>query len=188
MEPTTPNNQLWNALITGGDVSANAIADFTALSERQRDATFKQLFHHAEAFVENLIAEERKGNTHDFKIVKNKLIRVLDALPYLTVTDSLRDEATKRLADLDKRSEPLTNIDIAMKCDEIAKKLEPPTLGTLKKPHIIECSSIAELKEKLADVLPPEVANEVIAQIEKDGGGIILGMQAIIKKTPPPKE
>jgi hypothetical protein len=188
MEPNTPNHQLWNALVTGGDSSANAIADFTALSERQREAVFKQLFHQAGTFVDNLIAEERKGTRHDFRVVKEKLIRVLDALPYLTVTDSLRDEATKRLADLDKRSEPLTNIDIAMKCDEIAKKLEPPTLGTLKTPHVIECSSIAELKEKLAHVLPPEVANEVITQIEKDGAGIIFGMQAIIKKTPPPKE
>lgn len=177
---------MWNALVTGGDVSINAIAAFTELCERDRKRTLEQLFHQAESFVDNLIVEETKGNRHDFRTVKEKLIRVLEALPYLVVTDALREEATKRLAELDKRSEPLTNIDIAMKCDEVAKKLKPQSLEdlTAPTPQVIQCSSLEDLKEKLTGKLPPEAIDDIISEIEKSGGGILFGFQAIIKKRP----
>ena len=188
MEPAIPHNNLWNDLVAGGDTSAKAIASFTALPERQQEATFQHLIHQAKAFIDNLIAEENKGNRYDFRIVKDKLIRVLDALPYLVVTETLRKEALKRVEEMDKRAAPLTNIDIAIKCDELAKKLAPPTLSMPEGRHIIECSSVEELKAKLEEVLPPGVVSDVIAQFEKNGGGIILSMQAMNKKSPPPKE
>lgn len=184
MQPTPPHNNLWDALVTGGSVSSAAISNFASLSVKEQESTFKQLFHHAEMFVEHLIAEERTADRHTFRVVKDKLLRVLDALPVLTVTDTLREEAAQRLAEIDKRSQPLMNIDIAMKCDEIAKKLAPVSLSDLKGPTVIQCSSMADLKEKLKGTFPPSEIDQIIAEIEKSGGGILFGFEAINKKRP----
>lgn len=190
MEPSTHSDQLWNALVEGGDASTRAIAHFTSLSERQRDTTFEQLLRRAEGFVAALITEERTGNVRNFRESKAKFIRVLDAIPSLATTDTLREAAQLRVAAIDKQTEPLTNIDIAMKCDELAKRLAPPSLNQLVKPTVIECESMEELKEKLSEVFPPEIATHIIAQIEASGGDIILGSIGIKKtkkKSPPPE-
>jgi hypothetical protein len=191
MEPSNQSDQLWKALVEGGDASTKAIAHFISLSERQRDATFEQLLRRAEGFVAALITEERTGNVREFRESKARLIRVLDAIPSLATTETLREVAQKRVAEIDKQTEPLTNIDIAMKCDELAKKLAPPSLNKLSTPTVVECESMEELKEKLSEVLPAEIAKDIIAQIEASGGDIILGSISLTKmkkKKSPPSE
>lgn len=186
MEPSTHSDQLWNALVEAGDASSKAIAHFTLLSERQRDTTFAQLLRRAEGFVATLISEERTGNKHTFRESKTRLLRVLDAIPSLATTDALRELAQKRVSEIDKQTEPLTNIDIAMKCDELAKRLSLPASSRLSMPTVIECESMEELKQKLSEVLPLEIASGLIAQIEASGGNIILGSISITKKKTPP--
>ncbi len=182
------SDHLWNALTEGGEASTQAIANFTTLSERQRDAAFEQLMRRAEGCVATLIAEERTGDRQKFRESKARLIRVLDAIPSLAVTETLREVAHKRVADIDKQTEPLTNIDIAMKCDELAKQLKPATLRTIAGTTVIECESMEDLKQQLTKLLPPEIIDHVISQIDESGGDIILGSLTIQNKKnkPPP--
>lgn len=176
------SDHLWNALTEGGEGSTKAIAHFTTLTERQRDAAFEQILRRAEGFVATLIAEEQSGDRQKFRESKARLIRVLDAIPSRAITETLREVAHKRVAEIDKRTEPLTNIDIAIKCDELAKQLKPQTLSDLSGTTVIECESMEELKQKLTEVLPAEIIDHVIAQIEESGGDIILGSLSVPKK------
>lgn len=189
MGPSISSDQLWNALTEGGDVSRKAIASFGELPERQKDATFEQILRRAEEFVSTLIAEETTGSRFSFRELKAKFLRVLDAIPELAVTDALREVAKGRIAQIDTQSQCLTNIDITMKCDEVAEKLEPLSLSGLKASTVIECDSIEELQEKLANVMPAEVAADVVAHIEANLEQLILGSintKNKKKKNPPP--
>ncbi len=183
------SDHLWNAITEGGEASTKAIVQFTNLTERQRDATFEQLLRRAEGFVATLIAEEQTGDRQKFRESKARLIRLLDAIPSLAVTETLREVAHRRVADIDKQTKPLTNIDIAMKCDELAKQLKPATLRTIAGTTVIECESMEDLKQQLTKLLPPEIIDHVISQIDESGGDIILGSLNIPKKnkkSPPP--
>ena len=165
MDPSISADHLWNALVEGGAGSQKAVASFTALPERQKEAAFEQLLRRTEGYISTLIAEETAGNRHIFRESKAKFLRVLDSIPALADTDTLKDAAQKKIAEIDKQSEPLTNIDIAMKCDEIADKLNPLTLSDLTGPNVIECNSLEELKQQLSGLLPPEVAAHIISEI-----------------------
>ena len=190
MDPSISADHLWNALVEGGDASQKAVASFTALPEGQKDTAFEQLLRRTEGYILTLIAEETAGNRHIFRESKAKFLRVLDAIPSLANTDALKETAQKRIAEIDKQSEPLTNIDIVMKCDEIADKLNPLTLSDLTGPKVIECTSLEELKQQLSELVPPEVAAHIISEIGDSDDAIITGSISLSKNTkkknPPP--
>ena len=62
MDPSISADHLWNALVEGGAGSQKAVASFTALPERQKEAAFEQLLRRTEGYISTLIAEETAGN------------------------------------------------------------------------------------------------------------------------------
>lgn len=171
MTPTALSENLWNSLVTGGETSTKAIADFAAMPDIKRAVVLEQLFQRAERFIDTLIATEGKCSRAEFREQKRKLLTVLDALPSLTTEES-KVTAVARLTNIDERSRPLTDIDIGMKCDEVIKALRAPTLSDLKAPEMITCGSIEELEKHIGGPIPPELAEK----IKKEGGAIIVGV------------
>jgi hypothetical protein len=178
MEPSIQAEQLWKNLIAGGTTASDAIADFAKMPDLKRDALVAQLFARAEGYMNGLIEEEKKGNRVAFRGSKDDFLKILDAVPELLTTPEARRDGITKVEAIDQQSIQLTNIDICMKCDEVVKKLKEPHGLNLDGLKMLKCGSLEELKAALGGDIPAEI----LEQIEKDGGAIILGV--MIKKKP----
>lgn len=175
MEPSLQPESLWNALVLGGEPAAKAIVEFNALPELKREIALTQLLRRAEEFISTLIEKESEGR-HVFRPLKDGLLRVLESVPTLANSSPSRQIAIAHIHEIDRKSIPLTNMDILMKCDEVLKELKRPDTESLAMPEVINCKSIEELKEHLGNEIPPEL----IEEINKEGGAFIV--QVVIKK------
>ena len=171
MEPSIQTEQLWNALVSGGNTSTNAISDFKALPELKRDATVNQILSRAKDFITTLIEKESEGR-HVFRPLKDGLLRVLESIPTLATTAESRKAAITQIAEIEQKSLPLTNVDILTTCDEVLKTLNEADAESLTMPQVIECKSLEELKKHLGDEIPAEI----LEQLKKEDGPVILGV------------
>lgn len=131
--------ELWNALVVGGNTASKAITELTGLSASKRHAAFatalEGILQHAERFVTDLISNESTTDPTHFSNEKKKLLAVLDAVPALATTAQSRVLAAQKVAALDELARPLIDINIGMKCEEIAGKLRAPVFGELRGPR-----------------------------------------------------
>jgi hypothetical protein len=125
MEQSIQPDALWKALILGGNPSGSAIAKYSEMPELKREAALRQIFDHAKKLVGTLLAEEGKAQG-DFRTGKNNILTVIEAVPDLANTPSLRASATQRLNELETESKKLTNDEISLSCSSAVERLRVP--------------------------------------------------------------
>lgn len=125
MEQSTQPDALWKALVLRGDASSNAIAKYSEMPELNREAALKQIFEYAKKCVDILQPKEGKAGG-EFREGKDSILTVIESLPHLVNTRSLRALATQGLKELDNHSSKLTNDDIGASCSSAIERLRVP--------------------------------------------------------------
>ena len=177
MEYSFDNAHFWNALTQGGEQARSAIQNFHKLSELARDAAIAKVFQQASQTIDDLRTLEKANNRAEFKAKKDGLCTLLESIPALVTTPEGRTTAITQIQGIDVKSRALMDMDILIKCDDVETALKRSQRETpLRAPKVIDVSSIEELEKQLGTKLPPEV----IDQIKKEGGAVILGL--VVKK------
>lgn len=175
MEHSFDNAHFWNSLTQGGEQARSAIQKFHQLSELARDAAIAKVFQQAAQTIDELLTLEKANKRAEFKAKKDGLCTLLESIPALVTTPEGRANAITQIQGIDVKSRALMDMDILIKCDDVETALKRSHRETpLRAPQVIDVSSIEELEKQLGTKLPPEV----IDQIKKDGGAVILGLVA----------